>query len=319
MIRFLWRLALFCLFLAVLASGLVFSWYRYEKNRDPLPLLDRGPVVYRVVREDTLEVETQSREPRVFHEVTLDAGLAGTVRFTVSLPKDQRGKRLPTVVILGGLEIGQASLGYVPTHGRNALLAYQYPGSREPWYEASLRGKLPAIRRAVLDVPAQVEALLAWVGAQPWADRSRVSLMGYSFGAVFLPSVQHLAQSHGRVLGPSVLAYGGADIPELLMANLELRPRWFRRLLVELLAVSIRPVEPALHLPRLKGEFLFINGKRDIQIPPASALLMQRLVPGPKRVVWLEAGHMNAEEPVLLAQIIRISREWMMQRKALED
>lgn len=319
MIGFLRRLTLFCLMLIVLSAGLGFLWYRREKNRDPMPLLERGPVIYRVLREDILEVKTQSGEPRIFHKVTLDGGLAGLVQFTVSLPRDQRGKRFPTIVILGGVEIGEASLGYVSTHGRNALVAYQYPGSREPWYEGSLKRKIPAIRRAVLDVPSQVETLLVWVRAQPWADKEHVSLMGYSFGAIFLPSVEHLAEAHGDHLGPTVLAYGGADIPELLMANLELRPRWFRRLLVEILAVSIRPVEPALHLPHLKGEFLFINGKRDIQIPTASALKMQSLASGPKTVVWLEAGHMNPGNPVLLAEIIRISRRWMIQRKAMEE
>jgi fermentation-respiration switch protein FrsA (DUF1100 family) len=103
------------------------------------------------------------------------------------------------------------------------------------------------------------------------------------------------------------------------MANLELRPRWLRRLLVEGLALWVRPVEPALHLPHLRGEFLFINGKRDLQIPAASALKMHRLTPEPKTVVWLEAGHMNPDNPALLLEIIRISRNWMIQRKAMAE
>lgn len=319
MIRFLRRLVLSCLMLAVLAAGLAFIWYRHERDRDPMPLLERGPVVYRVLSERFQDVTTQSGEARVYREVRLDAGLSGSVEFTVSLPKDPHGKRFPAIVILGGVEIGQASLDYVPAHGANALLAYQYPESRVPWYEGSLAGKLPAIRRAVRDVPSQVEVLVAWAEAQPWADRSRVSLMGYSFGALFLPAALRLAEVHGRHLGPAVLAYGGADVPELLMANLELRPRWARRLLVEIVAVFIRPVEPALHLPHLKGELLFINGKRDTQIPAACALKMQELASGTKTVVWLEAGHMNPGNPALLAQIIRISREWMIQRKAMEE
>lgn len=319
MIRLLRRLVLFCLMLAVLAAGLGFAWYRHERDRDPMPLLERGPVVYRLLSERLQDITTRSGEARTYHEVRLDAGLSGLVEFTVSLPKERTGKRFPAIAILGGVEIGQASLDYIPVHGANALLAYQYPESRVPWYEGSLAGKLPAIRRAVLDVPAQVEVLVAWLEAQPWTDRSRVSLMGYSFGALFLPAALRLAEAHGRHLGPAVLAYGGADVPELLMANLELRPRWGRRLLAEVLAVSIRPVEPALHLPHLKGELLFINGKRDTQIPAACALKMQELAAGSRTVVWLEAGHMNPGNPALLAEIIRISRGWMIQRKAMEE
>jgi pimeloyl-ACP methyl ester carboxylesterase len=318
-IRFLRHLTLGCLALCVLSGMLGFLWYRYEINRDPMPLLERGPAVYRVLREETLEVTTQSGELRLFREMLLDGGLAGHVQFTVSLPKASKGKRLPTLVMLGGVEIGQASLGYIPTHGHNALVAYQYPGSREPWYEGSLVRKLPAFHRAVLEVPAQVDVLLAWVVAQPWCEKAQVSLLGYSFGAIFLPSVQRLAKAHGRPLGPTVLAYGGADIPELLMANLELRPRWLRRFLAEGLAAWVRPVEPALHLPHLQGEFLFINGKRDLQIPAACALKMQTLAPEPKSVVWLEAGHMNPDNPALLLEIIRISRTWMIQRKAMAE
>ena len=315
--RMLRRLLLFGLALGLLAAGAGWLWFRYEKNRDPMSLLDRGPVMYRVLKEETTAVVTLDGERRVFLNVSMDAGLAGLVQFTASLPEHPTGS-LPTVVILGGLEIGQESLGYIPRHGPNALVAYQYPGSHEPWYEGSLLRKIPTIRRAALDVPSQVDAMLVWILAQPWADRDRVSLLGYSFGAVFLPSVQHLAQVHGRRLGPTVMAYGGADIPSLLAANLNLRTRLLRTFLTETIAIFIRPLEPALHLPHLQGEFLFINGKRDTLIPPVNALMMQNLVKRPKTVVWLDAGHMNPGNPALLAEIIRISREWLIQRKAME-
>lgn len=316
--RFVRRLTLAGLLLATMSAALGYLWYRHARDRDPMPLLDRGPVMFRVERAIPQEVKTQSGEARVFHAVTLDGGLAGRVRFTVSLPREPQGKRLATIVILGGLEIGQASLGYVPTHGNNALVAYQYPERDTPWDTGSRVGKIPEIRRAVLEVPAQVEVLLAWVAIQPWADVNRMSLMGYSFGAIFLPSVQRLAQAHDRLLGPAILAYGGAEISELLMANLDLHPRWLRRLLAEAAAVAIRPVEPALHLPHLHGRFLLINGKRDTQITPASTLRMQELTPEPKTIVWLDAGHMNPGDPLLLAEIIRLSREWMIQRNAMD-
>lgn len=315
MIRFLRRLVTLGVLLVLIGAGLGWAGWQYEWRRDPMPLLDRGPVAYRVVVDERQEGPTQDGEPRVFHRLTLEAGLPDPVRFTLSLPRDVSGP-LPAVLVLGGFEIGQASLGYLAHHGRNALLAYDYPvgpGDGPSWVL-----RVPALRKAALEVPAQVEVVLAWISDQTWADPGRVSLMGYSFGALFLPASQHLAQTHGRRLGPTVLAYGGADLPSLLKANLELRPPWLRRAAAQVLALALRPLEPARHGPCLQGTFLLVNGRRDTRIPVPSALLLQDSLPEPKRILWLEAGHMNPEDPALLTQVIQASRSWLRERGALE-
>lgn len=317
MIRFLRRLLMIGLLLLLVAGALLGLGAWYTWHRDPMPLLDRGPAAYRVVVDERVKVTTQEGEPRVFHRLTLDAGLSHPVRFTVSLPADSPGP-LPAVLILGGFEIGQASLGYLAHHGRNALLAYEYPVDPSLAHGLGWVRKAPQVRKAALEVPAQVEIILAWIRDQAWADPNRVSLMGYSFGAMFLPACQRLAQAHGRVLGPAVLAYGGADLPSLLKTNLELRPPWLRRAVARVLALALRPLEPARHGPYLQGEFLFINGRRDSLIPVPNALRLQESIPGPRKVVWLEAGHMNPGDPLLLAQVIRLSRAWLRERGALE-
>lgn len=317
MIRFLRRLLVSVLLLGIAATGLLWLGWQYEWRRDPMPLLDRGPAAYRQVGDERMEVVTQGGESRIFHRITLEAGLSHPVRFTVSLPADSAGP-LPAVLILGGFEIGQASLGYIAHHGRNALLAYEYPVGPSESSGLELVRRAPALRKAALEVPAQVEAILAWVSDQAWMDPRRVSLMGYSFGAMFLPACQRLTQAHGRRLGPAVLAYGGGDLPSLLETNLELRPPWLRRSAARVLSLALRPLEPTRHGPYLEGEFLLINGRRDALVPVPSALLLQDSLPEPKRVLWLEAGHMNPGDPLLLAQVIRLSRSWLRERGALE-
>ncbi len=116
MIRFLRRLLVFVLLLGIAATGLLWLGWQYEWRRDPMPLLDRGPATYRQVGDERMEVVTQGGESRIFHRITLEAGLSHPVRFTVSLPVDSAGP-LPAVLILGGFEIGQASLGYIAHHG----------------------------------------------------------------------------------------------------------------------------------------------------------------------------------------------------------
>lgn len=317
MFRLLRRLLMFSLVLLLVAMGLGWGAWQYQLHRDPMSVLDRGPAVYRVVSEEVADGVTQDGEQRTFRHVTLDAALAFPVRFTVSMPGESSGK-FPAVLILGGLEIGRESLGYLAHHGRNVLLAYQYPGEGEAWYQGAWVRRIPDMRRAALEVPAQVEIVLAWICNQAWAEPERISLMGYSFGAVFLPACLRLAQAHGCRLGPTVVAYGGADLPSLFERNLGLHPRWLRRVSARFLAWALRPLEPTLHGPHLRGPFLFINGKRDALIPPANALALQASVPGRHTVVWLEAGHMNPGDPLLLAQIVRLSRSWLVERKALE-
>jgi hypothetical protein len=60
MIRLFRAFVLSCLVLLVLLAGFGFLWFRHEKNRDPMPLLDRGPVFYRVLRENWLWTEDVS-------------------------------------------------------------------------------------------------------------------------------------------------------------------------------------------------------------------------------------------------------------------
>lgn len=317
MIRLLRHLLVFVLLLGIVASGLLWLGWQYEWRRNPMPLLDRGPAAYRQVGDERVEVVTQDGERRAFHRITLEAGLSHPVRFTVSLPADST-EPLPAVLILGGFEIGQASLGYIAHHGRNALLAFEYPVGSSEGSGLGLVKRAPDLRKAALEVPAQVEAILAWVDDQAWADPRRVSLMGYSFGAMFLPACQRLAQAHGRRLGPTVLAYGGGDLHSLLRTNLELSPPWLKRTAARVLALALRPLEPTRHGPYLEGEFLLINRRRDALVPVPNALLLHDCLPEPKRVLWLEAGHMHPGDPLLLAQVIRLSRSWLRERGVLE-
>ena len=81
--------------------------------------------------------------------------------------------------------------------------------------------------------------------------------------------------------------------------NLKTRPLWVRSLLAWGITSAIYPVEPALHLPYLRGEFLIINGKRDELIPAESARRLQELTPEPKTVVNLDVYNLFNANTVL--------------------
>lgn len=297
-----------------LFTGLVLVVREY--HRDPLPLLDRGDEQLCVSRKYAKHFLTLSGEPREGWDLELLGDAEGPLRASVSLPEGEAGP-FPVVVILGGLEVGRQSLQYVGTHGRNALVACEYPRTSDYWYEGAPLKKLPQIRAAALSVPARTSALLAWIRTQSWADKDRVSLLGYSFGADFVPAAARVAEGRGQAPSHLVMAYGGADLPGLFDANVTLRPRALQWAVGRILAAVVRPLEPALHLPYLRGEALFITGLRDHKVPLANARLMQFLKPEPKTVLDLDAGHMDPGNPKLTAEIVGRSREWLIARNAM--
>jgi len=298
----------------MLAPGI---WIAWEYLRDPLAALDYGDSEVFVVRDSAYAVEGESG-PRSYRDVVLVAEGLDSIRFTLSLPPPRDGMRLPVVMVIGGLEIGRTSLRYVGHHGDNALIAYEYPYGPEYWYEGASPGDLPAIRRAVRRVPAQLEAVVRWAMRQPWADSSRISTFSYSFGAMFVPAFYRLAQSREEHLGPATLIYGGADIEKLLEHNLRIESDMLRGIVAWLAATAIRPVEPALHLPYLRASLLIVNGMHDRLIPEECWRELQELAPEPKTVINLDTGHMQPDATDLIDRLVEIGRSWLLERGAIE-
>lgn len=300
------------------AAGLVLALLVLrEEVRDPMPLLDlpSGPLV---LREAEARIAfTAAGERRRMIDLTFEVVPEGPLRATLSLPEG-RGGPWPVLVILGGLEVGRDSLRYVEFHGPNALVAYAYPQPTRDLYEGHPLLRAGRIRRAALAVPSQVCALVDWIRRQAWADPARVSLLGYSFGAMFVPSSARLAQARNLSLHALVMAYGGADLPRLLAANADLRPAWLRPLAARVVGALLHPLEPALHLPHLRGEALFITGLRDIRVPLPLARRMQSLKPEPKSILDLDEGHMHPSRPEVNRCIVAASQAWLAEKGAME-
>lgn len=288
-------------------------WYIYIHWRDPIKLLDHAYNDIRLVDKKSYVMMMGGGERRIYKDMALFARQLDTIRITISFPENMTDRQLPVVFIMGGLEIGRKSLSYINRHGQNVLISYEYPYSPEYWYDGMPLFEIIQIQKAVLAVPAQMTAIMDWTLQQAWADSSRIHVLGYSFGAIFVPAVQHLVQSKNIKIKSTILAYGGANIQQLLMINLKIEPQWLKTLSAFLAAHSIRAVEPELHLPYLKGRFFIINGKYDKQIPVQSYRQMQKLTPQPKTIKNLEAGHLHPRNPDLIRQVVNLSKEWLLQ------
>jgi len=298
--------------LVIVAGG----WTIAQHFRNPLAVLDRPGGCAALVADSAYIVQTGA-ETREYHDIILAGLPADTIRMTVSLPTAGPAETLPVLIILGGLEVGRESLKYIPYHGNNVLIAYQYPYSPAYWYQGTAFSEIPVIRRAVFAVPTQVNAIVRWSGRQPWSDGTPPNLLGYSFGALFLPAVYHQAGAQHLELGAGVLAYGGANIYAILRANLSKVAEPVRTLVAWSAAAALRPMEPALHLPALDNPFLIMNGTTDHQIPVASWQLLHRLAPAGSTILTLEAGHMHPRKPELTERLVAISRQWLLTRGAI--
>ena len=307
--------SLVALALPVLALS---AWSASVRLKEPLSVLARDDHEWRVLRDSSYQGFTGGGERRVFRDLVVDAGNAGTVRVTTSRPAEAVQQPLPLVFILAGLRTGRDALEAVDFHGPNLMVGYEYPYSQETWYESAKVDQVPVIRKAVLDVPAQVVRTAERFTAEGTADPDRTSLLGYSFGALFVPAVQRLAIQEGRPFDGVVLAYGGVDIGSLLEHSINLDWHLPRRALAWLGATALDAMEPEHHLPHLSGTFLVIRGELDQKIPPALSRRVADLTPEPKTVVSLDEAHMGPSNPELTARVVRISQEWLIRQGLIE-
>ncbi|QVL56994.1 MAG: hypothetical protein KFB93_06325 [Simkaniaceae bacterium] len=274
-----------------------------------------GDADYTVTSEKRYQVP-DNLEIRSYEDIVLDCGKAGEANFTISLPEKIRPEGLPTILIVGGLKTGRESLQFIPDHGEYALVAYEYPKRLKTLHKINVILHLYRVRKAALEVPQELIAMIKYLRKQPWMNKEPISLMGYSFGATFMPVTYVEAEKEGIPLGPGVMAYGGAGIYCLFKANLPL-PNFLKEPVATMAAATFKPIDPILYAPHMKGEFLIINGIYDSQIPVKCAERLQELVPEPKTVINLETEHMSPQNPDLNLRLINISRKWLDEKRQL--
>jgi len=289
----------------------------WERTRDPLDALNRDKNRLTILRDNSYIVVTTTREKRHFRDITFTSEEGDSIKVTLSLPVEMNNERLPVLVILGGLRTGRRNLKLIPDHGKNILIGYEYPYNQRKWEKNIKLFEIFVIRQAILRVPSAVAAITMWASDQIWADKQRICLLGCSFGAFFTPSICRIVASNQLILGPNIIAFGGTDIYEMLHFNFRFHPEWLRKPLAWIAATAIRPVEPALHLPLMKGEFLVINGKYDEKIPSTSVEGIQKLTPDPKTIINLEESHMHPKKPELTKLVVETGIQWLLERGAI--
>ncbi len=295
----------------LLMGAVTLAFWAY--TRDPLlslPLPEHGLQAERTA--------LSAQDHRHVEHITLHGNTLGDIAFTFSLPDPLPPQKLPVVLVLGGLVTGENSIRYIKDAGDNAIVGYAWPiPVRLHGLSAFLQA--PGLYHCVMAIPGQVASALHWLIDQPWADAERISLLGFSQGALAAPAVQDMASHDGTRVGWTIIAYGGAPLGALLAANPHMKPTWLREAMAPLVDLVFHALEPTVHLPRLSGKFLVLEGRDDRLIPAAARNLLREAVPEPKTVITFEGNHMGVgpDKMALLQRIIENSKTWLIENGAI--
>ena len=241
---------------------------------------------------------------RRLQHITLPGGELGDVGIFVSLPDPLPVKKLPVLVVLGGLGMGENNIRAIDNPGDNAIIGYDWPMPVDfPKGREFLR-QMPDLYRRVTAIPGQIASAIDWLAMQSWADNQRISILGFSLGALATPVAENLTEHNGHKVGWTIIAYGGAPFGALFQSNPRLKPKW----MAPVIDVLLHPLQPIVNLPYLSSHFLVLEGRDDELIPAEARATLRDAVPDPKDVVVFSGDHMGVGpgKQELLDEIIRV-------------
>jgi surfactin synthase thioesterase subunit len=285
----------------------------WHDHRDALTSLPRP--------EHGLEINRTAlayRDRRHVEHIIFKTAALGEIGIVVSLPNPLPERKLPLLLVLGGLGTGEDNIRDLPDAGDNAIVGYDWPIPVRFDGYGPLTHTL-GLYQNVMAIPAQVASAVDFLAAQPWADDRRISLLGYSLGALAAPAIEDVAEHDGKNIGWTILAYGGAPFGELVTANPHIKPGWVRPILASLVNVLFQPLQPTEHLAHLSGQFLILEGHDDSLIPETPRARLREAAPEPKTIVAFEGNHMGVGggKAALLQRIIAASAAWQVEKGAV--
>jgi predicted peptidase len=262
---------------------------------------------FRSVQTDSSETDTLVN--RSWVTLTSSSGLR--VACGVLVPLQAAGtktQKYPAIVLLGGKATGRNAVRYAFDIGDVVIVAPDY--AYEPRHSYSIfqfLGDLPEIHETVLDMIPSVMLTLDYLERRGDVDMSRVVMMGYSFGAPFVPVIM----SNEARPAVAAIVYGGGDMESLIRHNVARYESPFVADLVgKVSGVLTRPLEPLDHVGAISPRpVLMINGLDDEQVPRANAEMLYERAGQPKKIIWLESKHVNPRNVALTVKIIRTLRE----------
>lgn len=204
------------------------------------------------------------------------------------------------VITYAGADTGDAILRLIPPRDDLVVVAVQYPW-RPPH---TIIGKLRAIydiRQAAYRTIAGGMLAVDEIAMQERLDTRRIVLVGASLGSVF-------ATIHGAIDGrlqQVVLIHGGADLQDMLEAEIPHVPAWIRRPVVRAARVTIDTFDPAHYVARIAPRNLLVIAARDDwRFPPRAVVAFFNRARQPKELLWTNTPHVGARSPRVVETVM---------------
>jgi fermentation-respiration switch protein FrsA (DUF1100 family) len=234
----------------------------------------------------------------------LTAASGREVECGVLAPAASTGRR-PAILLLGGRDAGRRSIENARDLPDIVVLSLDYGldglNADSVWEALPLVGEA---RERILRVPVDAMLALDYLRSRPDVDAARISVVGFSFGALFVPCVA----AEDRHLATAVMVEGGGDLTRLIQHNLAL---WTDRPTSAaggfLGGLLLRPLEPLRFASRVAPTpFLMLNGTADARVPRSCVEALFARAREPRKLIWIEAAHVDPRQPDLIARIVGI-------------
>lgn len=231
-----------------------------------------------------------------------DAGLI--VQCGLLVPRTEVASlRYPAVILMGGKATGKHAIDYALDIRNVIIVSPDYPyNPRESYTVPEFLVDVPAMRKAALDMVPSVMLLTDYLWRRPDVDTTKVILLGYSFGAPFVPCIV----AHDRRAAVAAMVFGGGDLFGMIRHNVRRHEGPVVSDFVSVLAaVLLRPLEPLRYVRRISPiPLLMINGTEDEQIPREFTNELYLKAKEPKRLIWIESHHVNPRNVELTKRIV---------------
>jgi len=222
-------------------------------------------------------------------------------------PQQETSRRFPAIIVLGGKATGRYAVDYALDIRNVVLVAPDYPYDvRDSYTIPQFLGDVPAIRTAIVDMVPSVMLIMDYLARRGDVDTSRIVLLGYSFGAPFVPVIM----AHDRRPAVAAMVYGGGDLTSLIAHNVARYEGeaigsgvgWLSGLL-------LRALEPMRFVERIAPTpLVMINGTEDEQVPRANTVMLYEAAHEPKTLIWIESAHVHPRNIELTRRIIATLR-----------
>jgi uncharacterized protein len=217
-------------------------------------------------------------------------------------------KKYPAIILMGGKATGKYAIDYALDIDNVIILALDYPYEPRGTYTFwTIVLDIPDVRKALIDmVPASMLALDYLVQRKD-VDTSKIIILGYSFGAPFVPVIS----SMDRRITVAAMVYGGGDLTTMIRHN---AARYENCALSEFIGrlggLLLHPIEPMKYADKISPTpLVMINGSNDEQIPRYNTELFFNAAREPKKLIWLDSKHVNTNNPELTRRIIFVLKE----------